>query len=73
LVPDNKTGEIAELTDNLFQACRVKHGSKTHMWETLRTAIKWFVFETWETLFKFVLNPQEFDYKPSGPISLKQG
>ena len=63
--------QIAELTDNLFQACRVKHGSKTHMWETLRTAIKWFIFETWETLFKFVLNPQEFDYRPSGLISLK--
>jgi hypothetical protein len=65
--------QIAELTDGLFQSCREKHGSKRHMWETLRTAIKWFVFESWEMLMAFVLQPKAFDYKPYGLISLKYG
>lgn len=65
--------QIAELTDSLFQACREKHGSKAHMWETLRTAIKWFVFETWEILFEFILNSKAFDYKPFGVMRPKPG
>ena len=52
--------QIAELTDKLYQACREKLGSKRHLWETVRSAIKWFIFETMEMLFAFVLEPDDF-------------
>ena len=52
--------QIFELTDRLYQACREKFGSKRHMWETIRTAIKWFVFESWELLLNFVLTPTKY-------------
>lgn len=52
--------QIFELTDSLYQACRKKFGSKRHMWETIRTAIKWFVFESWELLLNFVLEPTRY-------------
>ena len=52
--------QIFELTDRLYQACRKKFGSKRHMWETIRTAIKWFVFESWEFLLNFVLEPTRY-------------
>ena len=52
--------QIAELTDRLYQQCRIKHGSKRHMWETLRSVIKYIIFDTWEILFGFVLNPNAY-------------
>ena len=52
--------QIFELTDRLYQACRKKFGSKRHMWETIRTAIKWFVFESWEAVLNFVLTPKKY-------------
>ena len=55
--------QIFELTDQLYQACREKFGSKRHMWETLRSYIKVYVFETWEMLLDFALTPRK--YKPS--------
>ena len=55
--------QIFELTDRLYQACREKFGSKTHMWETLRSYIKVLIFETWEMLLDFALTPRK--YKPS--------
>jgi hypothetical protein len=53
--------QIFELTDHLYQACRVKFGSKLHMWEKLRSAITWFVFESWESMLSFALNPERYD------------
>ena len=32
--------QIFELTDRQYQECREKHGSKRHMWESLRAYIK---------------------------------
>ena len=52
--------QIAELTDGLYQAVRVKRGSKQEMWNAVRAAIEWFIFESWEMLFNFVLNPKSF-------------
>ena len=52
--------QIFELTDRLYQACRKKFGSKRHMWETIRTAIKWFIFESWEAVLNFVLTPKKY-------------
>ena len=52
--------QIFELTDRLYQACRKKFGSKTHLWETLRSYIKILVFKTWETLLDFALDPVKY-------------
>jgi hypothetical protein len=49
--------QIFELTDVQYQACREKFGSKKHLWETLRTYIKIFVFDTWESLLSYALKP----------------
>lgn len=52
--------QIFELTDRLYQACRKKFGSKRNMWEKLRSAISWFVFESWEFLLSFALEPKRY-------------
>jgi len=52
--------QIAELTDGLYQECRKKLGSKVELWGNVRAFIKVFIFESWELLFKFVLNPKSF-------------
>ena len=52
--------QISELTDKQYQACRKKFGSKRHMWETLRAYIKILVFDTWESLLAFALNPKRY-------------
>ena len=49
--------QIAELTDALYKAVRQKLGSKRHLWETVRTCIKFIVFDSMEKLFEFVLTP----------------
>lgn len=55
--------QIFELTDRLYKACREKFGSKTHMWETLRSYIRIHIFESWQMLLDFALTPKK--YKPS--------
>lgn len=57
--------QIFELTDPLYQACRQKFGSKMHMWETLRSYIKILIFDSWELLLRFALDPSE--YLPERP------
>ena len=51
--------QIAELTDNQYQACRKKFGSKRHLWEKLRAYIDILIFETWEALLDFALSPRK--------------
>ena len=52
--------QIFEFTDGLYKKCRKKFGSKRHMWETLRSYIKIIVFNTWESLLEFALNPKKY-------------
>ena len=52
--------QVFELTDGLYQACRQKFGSKTHMWETLRSYIKILIFETWDHLIDFAYTPSKY-------------
>ncbi len=59
--------QIFELTDKLYKANRAKFGSKVHMWETLRTYIKILVFETWESLLKFALKPDNYNVSWTPP------
>jgi len=53
--------QIFELTDSLYQLCRKKFGSKSHMWETLRSYIKILVFEKWEHLLDFAYRPSAYN------------
>ncbi len=53
--------QVLELTDGLYQSCRQKFGSKTHMWETLRSYIKILIFETWDHLLDFAYQPSKYD------------
>lgn len=53
--------QALELSDKLFQACRTKFGSKWHMWETLRAYIKILVFDSWEQLLDFALDPPKYN------------
>jgi hypothetical protein len=53
--------QIFELTDKLYQANRKKFGSKKCMWETLRSYIRIIVFDTWEILLEFALNPTSYN------------
>lgn len=52
--------QIAELTDGLYLECRKKLGSKINLWNNVRAFIKIFIFDTWEMLFQFVLDPDAF-------------
>ena len=58
--------QIFELTDHLYQDCRKKFGSKRNMWDNLRAYIKILVFNTWEILLDFALNPRKYkvSYQP---------
>ena len=51
--------QIFELTDGTYQACRKQFGSKRYLWERLRGAIQFFIFNSWETLLNYLLEPQE--------------
>jgi len=52
--------QIFELTDNLYQQCRVKRGSRRALWDSLRSVIFFLIFPDWETLLQRVLRPSEF-------------
>jgi len=58
--------QIFELTDRQYQACRKKFGSKRHLWETLRAYIKIIIFDTWESLLAYALEPVIYRYQPRG-------
>jgi len=52
--------QVLELTDKLYQTCRKSFGSKKNLWEHIRAYLKLFVFETWEALLIFTLNPEHY-------------
>lgn len=58
--------QIFELTDRQYQACRKKFGSKRHLWETLRAYIKIIIFDTWESLLAYALEPVIYRYQSQG-------
>ena len=49
--------QIFELTDGVYQACRVSFGSKSHLWENFRATIRMLVVEDWAHLMDLLLNP----------------
>lgn len=42
--------QIFELSDPAYQLCRRSLGSKTHLWETFRVLIRYFMFDSWNDL-----------------------
>jgi hypothetical protein len=52
--------QILELTDELYQQCRKKLGSKKSLWHTLTSCINMLLFDSWRALLQFVLNPRAF-------------
>jgi hypothetical protein len=52
--------QVFELTDKLYQICRKELGSKKNLWEHFRAYLKLFVFDTWEALLSFTLNPEHY-------------
>lgn len=52
--------QIFELTDNLYQVCRKKFGSKKNLWNHLRAYINIFISPDWEYFLRFALKPSEF-------------
>ncbi len=52
--------QIFELTDILYQQCRLKFGSKRNLWDHLRAVIHVLIFASWETLLRRLLKPSEF-------------
>jgi hypothetical protein len=59
--------QIAELTDGLYQQCRKRLGSKMELWGNVRAFLRSIIFESWEQLFSFVLNPKLFQLTPMKP------
>jgi hypothetical protein len=52
--------QISELTDDLYQQCRVKFGSKRNLWDHIRVSTHMLIFPDWETLLRRILRPLEF-------------
>jgi hypothetical protein len=52
--------QISELTDRLYQACRKKFVSKRSLWERLRVYIETIVYQSWECLLGFALDPDKY-------------
>jgi hypothetical protein len=58
--------QVFELTDKLYKECRLHFGSKKHLWENIRAVLRIFIFDTWEFLLAFTLNPE--NYNPDRPM-----
>ena len=52
--------QVFELTDQLYRACRQHFGSKRHLWEVIRSYLRTFIFDNWEYLLNFTLNPEHY-------------
>lgn len=48
--------QIFELTDTIYQACRIRYGSKAHMWENFRVTVRFLLFDSWEELMDNLLS-----------------
>lgn len=53
--------QIFELTDGVYQACRVSFGSKSHLWENFRSTIRILVVDDWAHLMDLLLNPDNYE------------
>lgn len=49
--------QIHQLVDEVYQQLRLKKGSLVVFWDDLRAAIKMILFDSWEQLISYLLNP----------------
>ena len=49
--------QILELTDRLFQACRMKFSARKEFWNQLRCTIRILIFDSWAQLLEFIRKP----------------
>ena len=55
--------QIFELTDELYQMCRVKIGTRLELYNKMRSFLYIKIFEDWSELLFFLFNPsQATDY-----------
>jgi hypothetical protein len=60
--------QIFELTDGVYQACRVSFGSKSHLWENFRVTIRVLVVDDWAHLMDLLLNPDNYEVTASKKV-----
>jgi hypothetical protein len=53
--------EIIELTDDVYQAYLLSFGSKAHLWENFRVAIRMIIVEDWAQLMDLMLTPDDYE------------
>lgn len=53
--------QIFELTDGVYQACRLSFGSKLHLWENFRATVRILVVDDWAHLMDLLLNPDNYE------------
>ena len=53
--------QIFELTDGVYQACRVSYGSKRHLWENFRSTIRMVLIDSWDDLMDLLLNEDDWE------------
>ena len=53
--------QIFELTDGVYQACRVSYGSKQHLWENFRSTIRMVIIDSWDDLMDLLLNEDDWE------------
>ena len=56
--------QILTMCDEAYQENRMKWGSNSHLWERLRSFAAIIVFDSWESLLAFNLNPKKFKIVP---------
>ena len=49
--------QIFELTDFLYQKCRGKFSARKEYWNQLRCTFRILLFNSWETLLRFIISP----------------
>jgi len=49
--------QIFELTDLLYQKCRGKFSARIEYWNQLRCTFRILLFNSWETLLRFIISP----------------
>jgi hypothetical protein len=53
--------QVFELTDGMYQACRLASGAKTRMWEDLRALMRRFLVEDWQQLMDMLINENDYE------------
>ncbi len=51
--------QIFELTDRLYQKCRVKAGARIEFWNKMRYAFEFILFQNFEHLLNFIFKPPD--------------